>query len=63
MIQRVRRCHDRRSIYEMVWWLVFCAEADVAYEIALLVKLETATSCETKRTLHCNARHAATIVT
>lgn len=63
MIQRERRRHDRRSIYEIVWWLVFGAEADVAYEIALLLKLETVTSGKTKRTLHCNTRHASTIVT
>ena len=34
-IQWRRGRHDRRSIYEVVWWLVFCAEAHVAYEIAL----------------------------
>jgi hypothetical protein len=33
MIQWRRGRHDRRSIYEIVWWLIFCAEAHVAYEI------------------------------
>ena len=54
MIQRGRRRHDRRSIYEIVWWLIFCAEADIAYEIALLVNLETTTNggAKTKQSTH-----------
>jgi hypothetical protein len=30
MIQWRRGRHGRRSIYEIFWWLIFCAEAHVA---------------------------------